>query len=231
MFVRHALLPLLAVIGLLTRAFAASPHREAVTFTYTGDVGFGNSVFVVGDHPDVGGGDVTRALRLRYTAGNVWTGLIAVQAGTVLSYRFLSRATATDRWGDPANAVNLTGALSRTTPAQPAAPYRGKTVLYLSSWPRANLFYRSGAGWTETPMTRVGSGRVAGEAFVETGQRRRGGRVAGVRLPRREHRLGQPAGRGKLPHRQRRVSTSRTATSSPTRRPRSSPPRGSRPSG
>ena len=52
-------------------AFAASPYKEPVTFTYTGDVGVGNSVFVVGDHPDVGAGDVTRASKLPYTSGNV----------------------------------------------------------------------------------------------------------------------------------------------------------------
>jgi len=74
-------------------AFAASPYKEPVTFSYTGDVGFGNSVFVVGNHSDVGNWDVTRAIKLRYTAGNVWTGQIAIQAGTQLQYRFIARVS------------------------------------------------------------------------------------------------------------------------------------------
>lgn len=64
----------LALLFLLVSGLrAASPHREPTTFSYTGDVGFGKSVFVAGSHLDVGSWDLTKAIKLRYTAGNVWT--------------------------------------------------------------------------------------------------------------------------------------------------------------
>ncbi len=144
---------------------AASPHREIVQFSHTADVGFGNSVFVVGNHPDLGAWDVTKAPKLRFTAGNVWTGQLAVQAGTALQYKYIRRATASDQWCNSANALDLTGVLSLNVTAQPPAPYAGKTIYYLSGWPQANLFHRQGTGWVTTPMTRVGNGRVTGESL------------------------------------------------------------------
>ena len=142
---------------------AASPHKEPVAFSFTQDVGDGNSVFVVGNHPDIGAWDVTRAVKLRFTAGNVWTGQIAIQAGTPLEYRFVSRATAPGLWCNPANATYLTGPLTLSVPPQPAAPYQGKTLYYLSGWNSTNLFYRSGATWISAAMAKIGNGRVAGE--------------------------------------------------------------------
>lgn len=148
-------------------AFAASPFKEPVTFSYTGDVGFGKSVFVLGNHSDVGNWDVTRAVKLRYTAGNVWTAQIAVQAGTQLQYRFISRATASSSWCNSANVSYLTPDLFRIIPAQPAAPYRGKTIYYLSGWNTTNLFYNSSGTFVSAPMAKVGPGRTAGESLFK----------------------------------------------------------------
>ena len=77
-------------------AFArgASPHREPTTFSYTSDVGFGKSVFVAGSHLDVGAWDLTKAIKLRWTPGNLWIGQVAIQAGTEWQYRFVARETA-----------------------------------------------------------------------------------------------------------------------------------------
>jgi hypothetical protein len=152
---------------LLSCAEAASPHKEPLVFSFTGDVGFGNSVFVVGNHPDVGDWDVTRAVKLRYTAGNIWTGQIAVQSGTQLQYRFLSRGTAQEQWCEPSNAGYLTGVLTRSVPAQPAAPYVGKTVYYLSGWTTPKISYRSGVNWIVSDLVNVGPGRSAGESLFK----------------------------------------------------------------
>src|SRR5438552_18416808 len=91
------------LIFFVSCARASSPHKEVITFSLTNNVGFGNSVFVVGNHPDLGNGDVTHAIKLRYTSGNVWTGQIAVQAGTQLQCRYRKRSTAQGSWCDPAN--------------------------------------------------------------------------------------------------------------------------------
>ena len=146
---------------------ASSPHKEIVTFSLTNDVGFGNSVFVVGNHPDLGAGDVTHALKLRYTAGNVWTGQIAVQAGTQLQYQFIKRSTVQGSWCDATNTANLSAVLSLSVPAQPPAPFAGKTIYYLSNWTSSNLFYRNGANFVTAPMSRIGAGRTAGESLYK----------------------------------------------------------------
>ncbi|HEY2124768.1 MAG TPA: alpha/beta hydrolase-fold protein, partial [Chthoniobacterales bacterium] len=160
---RFRLLCLLALFASVVQG--SSPHKEVVTFSLTNNVGFGNSIFVVGNHPDLGAGDVTHALKLRYTDGNVWTGQIAVQAGTQLQYQYIKRSTAQDSWCDATNTTNLTGTLSLSVPAQPPAPFAGKKIYYLSSWSAANFFYRNGANFVTAPMLKIGGGRTAGESL------------------------------------------------------------------
>jgi predicted alpha/beta superfamily hydrolase len=154
---------------------ASSPHKEVVSFSFTNDVGFGNSVFVVGNHPDLGSWDVAHAIKLRYTTGNVWTGQIAIQAGTQLQYSYIKRSTAQGSWCDSANGTYLSGVLTQSIPAQPPAPYSGKTIYYLSGWNPPNLFYRDGANWISAAMTRVGPGRTAGESLFKISRVREGG--------------------------------------------------------
>ena len=157
------LFPLLFALAL--SASGASPHKEVVTFTHTADVGIGNSVFVSGNHPDLGAWDPRQAVKLRFSAGNVWTGQIAIQSGTDLQYKFIRRSTFPAEWCLDANAVNLTGLFSMKVPAQPPAAYRGKTIYYFSSWDAPNLFYRSGNAWVTAPMQHAGPGRAAGESL------------------------------------------------------------------
>ncbi|HEY0368080.1 MAG TPA: alpha/beta hydrolase-fold protein [Chthoniobacterales bacterium] len=159
---------LLLVVFLASTAFARSPHKEPITFSYTGDVGFGNSVFLVGNHPDLGNWDVTHAIKLHFTSGNVWTAQVAIQSGTQLQYRFISRANSNSRWCDSSNVSWLTaGNLSLTVPSQPEAPYRGKTIYYLSGWSTAQLFYNNNGTFVSAAMTKVGAGRVANESLFK----------------------------------------------------------------
>jgi predicted alpha/beta superfamily hydrolase len=156
------------LLGLVVAcSHAASPHKEPVAFSFTQDVGFGNSVFVVGDHVDLGAWDVTHAIKLRWTSGNVWVGQIAIQAGAQLQYRYLSRASSTDKWCGATNFVYLTGTLATTVPAQPPAPYHGKSIYYLSTWIAPNLFYHSGANWIAASMSKIGTGRSPNESLFK----------------------------------------------------------------
>jgi predicted alpha/beta superfamily hydrolase len=172
-FGRFAPRPYLLFITVLFCAVAfladgRSPARVPVQFSITADVGFGNSVFVVGDHPDLGAWDVSRALKLRFTSGNVWTGEIAVQAGTDFQFRYVKRSTAQESWCNSANAVYLTGIISQSVLAQPPAPYQGKTIYYLSGWSAATLVYNTGGGnFAGAAMTRIGDGRTAGESLFK----------------------------------------------------------------
>ena len=156
---------LLAAYFFFVPARAASPLRVPQEFSVTADVGLGNSVFVVGNHADVGNGDVTQAIKLHWSAGNVWTGKIAIQSGTTLQYKFIRRNTAATQICDVANALDLSATQTIFIPAQPPPPYPGKTILYYSSWPRAYLLYREGANWATREMIRTGPGRIAGESL------------------------------------------------------------------
>ncbi len=159
MFLRSFLLSL----ALVLTSQAASPLRVAQTFSITSDVGFGNSVCVVGNHADLGNWDVTKSIKLRWTPGNNWTGSIGVQAGTALQYKFIRRATGAANICDTANSSDLGPIQTLNIPSQPDAPYLGKTILYYSSWTRAYILYRDGTQWITREMTRIGAGRFAGE--------------------------------------------------------------------
>ena len=159
MFLRSFFLSL----SLVFTSHAASPLRVPQTFSITADVGIGNSVFVVGNHLDLGTWDVTKSIKLRWTPGNVWTGSIGIQSGTALRYKFIRRAAGSTNICDGGNTSDLGPIQSLNIPAQPDAPYLGKTILYYSSWARAFILYRDGTQWLTREMTRIGAGRFAGE--------------------------------------------------------------------
>lgn len=152
---------------LVTPLLAQSPEKMAVEFTHTEDVGVGNDVFVLGAHPDLGGGVLENAVKLTWSAGNVWRGVVAVEAGAAVEYRFLKRGNTKGSWCDPGNLNYLTPPTNRQVPPYEAGPYAGKTVLYYSSWPTAQIMFRdlkTGGGWMQLAMRRAGPGRVAGES-------------------------------------------------------------------
>lgn len=144
---------------------AESPWREPLFFSITTNVAMDESVFVLGDHPDLGAWDPTKAVQLSYGAGNLWSGHIAVRAGAAVEYRFISRldnqtiycAATNFRWISGSN-------LSTSTPPQEAAPYTGKTLFYLSSWTSATVqFSVDGTNFLSADLAQAGEGRVSGE--------------------------------------------------------------------
>ncbi len=143
-------------------AHAASPHREPVGFSFTQDVGIGRSVYVVGNHPDIGSWNPVNAVRLRWTPGNVWTGSVAIRAGTELEYKYIARTNSIGAHCDGGNVSWQDGPnLTLTVPAQPPAPYEGKTIYYHSSWTNASILYRLGTNtnFVNVAMEQVGPGR------------------------------------------------------------------------
>lgn len=147
-------------------AEASSGDRLPVGFSVQWDVGLGNDVYVVGSHPDVGNWTPTGAVRLRWTAGNIWTGIVGVPKGVVLEYKFISRNGATNQYCNPANVVWEPGTnrILQTPVAEPPF-YTGKTIYYLSGWPTVSVIYSSGAdtNFYTARMDRIGPGRSAGE--------------------------------------------------------------------
>ncbi len=150
---------------LAVAARGASPWREVVSFSITTNISHDRSVYVVGNHPDLGNWNPTAAVQLAYSGGDSWTGNVAVQAGTVLEYRYISRLDASNQYCVVTNVEWLgDGNLTNVISAQPDAPYAGKTLLYLSSWTNAFVRYWADAtNLVSMEMERVGEGRVLGE--------------------------------------------------------------------
>jgi predicted alpha/beta superfamily hydrolase len=93
---------------------------------------------------------------------------VAVQAGSELQYRFIRPSTATNAWCNTTNVENLSGTLTRSVPAQPDAPYKGKTIYYSSGWNSSTLIYSSNGGsFTSAAMAKIGADRVPGESLFK----------------------------------------------------------------
>lgn len=160
--------PVLALGLIASIAHAASPWRESVSFSITTNIGFGNEVFVVGNHPDIGGWDPTRAAKLYWSTGNVWSGQVGVKSGAALDYKFVGLPNSYTGFCVPGNAQWMPpgeGNHSVTNaPAQPAAPYTGKTVYYRSGLTNVTIIYSSAGGaFTAAAMQVAGPGRNGSE--------------------------------------------------------------------
>lgn len=157
---------LMLCLAIPVLASAESAVKKEVAFSYTGDVGYGNEVCVLGDHPQLGGGNAVRAPKLAWTPGNVWQGKVSLEAGTTFSYQFVSRDFAVGSWGDSANSTPLGTAQSTTTPGHVAPPWGSKCVVYRSDFAQVFLLYRDlthGGSWTQVQMRAVGPGRTLTE--------------------------------------------------------------------
>ncbi|MGD9781357.1 MAG: alpha/beta hydrolase-fold protein [Kiritimatiellia bacterium] len=153
-------------------AWAGSPLRVPVHFSITTNTGIGYEMFVVGSHPDIGAWTVTNAVKLVWSAGDVWWGDVGIQAGTALEYKFIRRATDPALICDPANADWPDGANFQTNvPADAAAPYSGKRIEFYSDMTNVSLVFSTLAAadfgatgaWHSVGMTQTGPGLRAGE--------------------------------------------------------------------
>lgn len=145
-----------------------SPEREVLSFSTNWNVGFGTNVHVVGNHPDLGGWDPLKSVKLRWTVGNNWTGQVAVQKGTAVEFKFITRNGSAGEYCNNGNVGWEPGA-NRTTATTTAAsaPYTGKTIFYYSSWTNATLIEVAGTNAVAHPMQRQGAGRSPGEFLYQ----------------------------------------------------------------
>ena len=166
----------IALLALLLplAAFAKSPWRVPVNFSVTNNTGVGYSMFVVGNHPDLGSWNPLEAVPLAWHDGNVWSAEIGIQAGTELEYKYIKRPTnaseypdgdKTEWWPDD----NLT----LTVPAEPPAPFEGKRVVFRCPWdPPVQIVwttlsspaYDKETEWHATDLVQTAPGRYEGFA-------------------------------------------------------------------
>ncbi len=146
-----------------------------VTFTNSVLTPPNQALYVIGDLPQLGAWDVTRAVRMissNCVSGSVcdWSVRIGLPEGTAYQYKFLFRNECPQSpacYGDPSNGTleagpNRTGA----TPPGPPAPYIGKAIFYYSAWTNISVIYSNHLlGWTSQPMAFVRPGRFPGESL------------------------------------------------------------------
>lgn len=150
---------------LLVSCARASVPSTTVTFTWSGSVPAGRSVFVVGDHPVLGAWDVTHAVKL-HAAGSVWSAKIAIPLGTTVQYKFISRLLDENYWCDPANSLDLTTVKTTSTPA---ITDNGRTVYFFTSRSNPQLAYWQNGSGNTVLMTLIGAGRTPGESLFGVG--------------------------------------------------------------
>lgn len=156
------------VVGLQAHSPAHAQDRQDVTFqiTYAATV-VGQSVFVLGDLPELGANDVRRSVKLEPTQFPIWKATISLPSNTPYTYRFVRRDDSPGRLGDSTNVVSIGSVLAATTPP-PLLPFSpaGKAIVYHSGFTPPSLWWRpagSTSAFTRVTMTPIGPGRSASE--------------------------------------------------------------------
>jgi predicted alpha/beta superfamily hydrolase len=133
--------------------------REDVVLSITRTTSVGQSVFVLGNLPELGGNDVTRAVKLAPTAYPLWRATVSLPANVSYSYRYLVRDDGPGRTSDPTNAVFITPSTPGSTQAQPLA-VPSKSLILTWDVDRPVLYWRPvGVGpFARLDMTPIDTG-------------------------------------------------------------------------
>ncbi|MFC8191444.1 carbohydrate-binding module family 20 domain-containing protein [Cellulomonas sp. NPDC057328] len=84
-----------------TASSTAAPAQ--VAFGVHATTTWGQDVYVVGDHPSLGGWDPARAVALSSATYPVWRGAVALPAGTTVAYKYVRRQGTSVVWESGAN--------------------------------------------------------------------------------------------------------------------------------
>ncbi len=124
-----------ALCSAVISAHAAEVPNEIVHFEINYVTAVGQSVFVLGDVPQLGGDDITRAVKLvpgDFSPGSLpWRIDIAIPQGTEYTWRFVLRSDAVSELSKAANGSDLTAAQidSTTAPTPPTRDLVAYTVV------------------------------------------------------------------------------------------------------
>lgn len=159
----HLALTLL-ILTLPTVIEAAPLERQVVRFELTQATQMGQSVYLLGDRPELGAWDVTRAVRMSADQYPKWTLSISLPKGAKYQYRYVLRSN------DPAQLASSQNAVqeqqTRTGQAGQQSALRRVTLEYYSGWSQAAVVYEDAKGsYQQAVLTRVGQGRSAQESL------------------------------------------------------------------
>ncbi|MEM1186674.1 MAG: alpha/beta hydrolase-fold protein [Planctomycetota bacterium] len=152
---------MLAINAILAASLGLPIPTTDVTFTTNHVTGPGQSVFVLGDRPELGGGDLRRAVKLVNTSGSSHTVSISLPLGADYEFEFVTRADAPGLWGNASNGASISAPVSQTAPGD--VPEQA-AVLFFSSFTEPVLSHAAQfQPFSSVAMTDIGPGRVAGE--------------------------------------------------------------------
>lgn len=154
----------MSAAAMISATVAAQP-RVDVAFSTTQTTVPGQSIFVLGDLPELGANDLRFAVKLEPSSYPLWKATVSLPAGRAYSYRFFRRNDAAGQWGNASNGTALGSVVNAVTPGAVAS--NARATLYHSGWDAPILWWRaagSGAAYTPVTMHRVGPGRSAGES-------------------------------------------------------------------
>ena len=155
-----------ALAGLIAVA-AAWPafavERETVHFSTTYSTVLGQSVYVLGNIPELGNDNAAYAVKLEPGSYPLWQAVVAIPKGTGFTYRYIWRNDSVTQWSNAANQNPIGSSSNATTgPRIPWPAYKG--IFYHSTWSQPVLQWRSDSGaYTATSMQAFAPGRSAGE--------------------------------------------------------------------
>ncbi len=143
--------------------------QQDVTFqiSYSQTV-VGQSVFVLGDIPELGDGDIRRAIKLEPTDWPSWRVAVRIPAGTTYTYSYYRRDDGPGRLGDASNRLLISGPFTASTPPASGSglPAR-KAILLHTTLVEPTLMWRTitpaPGPFIASPMREIGPGRTPGE--------------------------------------------------------------------
>jgi predicted alpha/beta superfamily hydrolase len=126
---------------------------------------WGESVYLAGDLPALGGGELTRAPRMLYGQGGTWSLTVALPPGASYRYRYVVRDNDPQAMADPGNGRDVSAVQSGQVPGVGG---RQVTVRYRSGWSQPVLHYlRADGDVGQATLQQVGPGRGPGESTWE----------------------------------------------------------------
>ncbi len=153
-----------ACLVALVATAALSQEREDVSFSVDFNTVLGQSVYVLGDIPELGSDDPAFAVKLEPSVFPTWRAAVAIPTGTSYNYQYTWRDDAVPQWSNSAN-HNPFGSVinAATAPANPQPVKKG--LYYYSAWNPPTLNWRTGSvgSFTATSMQAFGAGRAIGE--------------------------------------------------------------------
>ena len=166
----HTLLRATLAVILLAATPALAQLRQDVAFEITTTTAVGQSIFITGDLPELGSGNLANAPKLIPSgcAGSTctWRLTLSLPRGRSYSFQYWRRGNAPGQSGYPSGGSSVSGPFNASTLPLPTPQPTGKTLFYHSAWNPPVLNWRH-LGTTDpfTPitMTRFGPGRNATE--------------------------------------------------------------------